>query len=84
MKKKPTKKSPKMIQKCAPDVPQLALTLLDWFAGQALQGYLANQHVVNACCDNARAKGESVPHCMAEACYGHAKAMMEARKHGRS
>ena len=84
MKKKPTKKKPELKQKCDRDVPQVALTLLDWFAGQALQGYLSNQCLVNAACDAGNEANVSAPYIVADACYGHAKAMMKVREHERA
>ena len=49
------------------------LSMRDWFAGMALQGYLAGRNY------NA---GQYAPASVARDCYGYADAMLAARKEG--
>jgi len=48
------------------------MTLRDWFAGQALAGYMADPNLV---CGDSVARQR-----VAKVCYGLADAMLEARK----
>jgi len=57
---------------CEYNAAQNGMTLRDWFAGQALAGYMANPNLVY---------GDSVARQrVAKVCYGLADAMLEARK----
>ncbi|RYG88630.1 MAG: hypothetical protein EON59_03785 [Alphaproteobacteria bacterium] len=58
------------------------MSLRDWFAGQALAGMTANAEIARVIQAVARRHGVDEAEAMAMSCYGHADAMIEARKNG--
>lgn len=78
MKKKPTKKKPELKQKCERAVPQVALTLRDWFAGQALQGLISNPRVYDRI-TNLEMSLREIADMLSRDAYRHADSMLVAR-----
>lgn len=56
------------------------MTLRDYFAGQALIGYLSSAETISVCNTIAKQEQMNIKDFTAKCCYGYADAMLKARE----
>lgn len=58
------------------------MTLRDYFAGQAMQGLIANKLLIKTVMNQSRRDGQTTDELIAECCYDTADAMIEQKLKG--